>query len=145
MYFITMDVLALRKADRDKLAAAQMREQYMEAKAKLESELHTVDVERLKAQEVAKWVEGTRVMQPICVAAARTIRGEVSIAELALDRSKELPAQIDVSLRLTGADASHVAAVETAFTKLSYRPYSPQQARTGDMIDYRSTLVFVQE
>jgi hypothetical protein len=79
------------------------------------------------------------------VEAARALRGEVRIAELSLDRNSQLPAQIDLSLRLTGAETSHVAALENAFTKLNYRSYSPQQARTKDVIDYRSTLVFVNE
>jgi hypothetical protein len=104
-----------------------------------------VDVETAKARDVAKWVEGTRVLQPICVEAARAIQGEVKIAEFALDRNVQLPSQIDVSMRLTGADASQIAAVENAFGKLNYRPYSPQQARTQEMIDYRSTLVFGNE
>jgi hypothetical protein len=143
IYFVTMDTMKLRKAEKDRVTAEQLKMEHEEAKDKLANEALAVDVERVKAEVVAKWVEGTRVLQPICVQAARTVQGEVRIAEMALTRSVELPAQIDVSLRLTGADASHVAAMETAFTKLNYRPYSPQQARTKDMIDYRSTLVFV--
>lgn len=144
-YFVTMDVLSLRKSDQARLVAEEMLQEKTSAKEKFEADKHAIDVEKAKAEQLAKWVEGTRVMQPICVEAARAVRGEVRIAELSLDRNIQLPAQIDVSLRLTGADSTHVAAVENAFGKLNYRPYSPQQARTKDVIDYRSTLVFVNE
>ncbi len=143
IYFVTMDTLKLRRAENDRVAAEQVRKEHEDAQQKLMNEANTVEVERVKAEAVAKWVEGTRVLQPICVKAARTVQGEVRIAEMSLTRSVELPAQIEVAMRLTGADASHVAAMETAFTQLNYRPYSPQQARNADIIDYRSTLVFL--
>jgi len=145
LYFVTMDVMSLRRSEKDRVTAEQVKTEYAETKEKYDSEKLAIDIERAKAEVVAKWVEGTRVIQPICVEAARAIRGEVRIAELALDRNAELPAQIDLSMRLTGADSSHVSEVETAFGKLNYQPYSPQQARTAEMIDYRSTLVFVNE
>ncbi len=144
-YFVTMDTLKLRRAENDRVAAEQIKTEHEETKAKLDAEKLTIDLERARAEEVAKWVEGTRVVQPICVQAARAVGGEVRIAEMSLSRNAELPAQIDVALRLTGAETAHVASVETAFTKLNYRPYSPQQARSKDTIDYRSTLVFVNE
>ncbi len=144
-YFVTMDTLKLRQAGNERVAAEQTKKEHEEAKDKLESELRDIQEEVAKAKVVAKWVEGTRVLQPICVQAARAVSGQVRIAELSLARNTELPAQIDVALRLTGADPGHVAEVETAFTKLNYRPYSPQQARSQDIIDYRSTLVFVNE
>jgi hypothetical protein len=145
IYIVTVDILSLRQAEQDRVSAEQLRIEHEETKEKLDSEKLMVDIERAKAEIVAKWVEGTRVLQPICVEAARAIRGEVRIAELALDRNAELPAQIDISMRLTGADSTHISSVENAFGKLNYRPYSPQQARTQDMIDYRSTLVFINE
>lgn len=143
IYFVTMDTLKLRKAEKERVVAEQVRKEHEEAKAKLVNETLAVNIESVKAEAVAKWVEGTRVVQPIVVQAARTVQGEVRIAEMSLSRSIDLPAQIEVAMRLTGADAAHVAAMETAFTKLNYQPYSPQQARNKDMIDYRSTLVFV--
>jgi hypothetical protein len=145
IYFVTMDILSLRQAEKDRVTAEQLRKEHEETKEKLDSEMLTVDIELSKAEHVAKWVEGTRVLQPICVETARAIRGEVRIAELVLDRNVELPAQIDISMRLTGADSTHISSVENAFGKLNYRPYSPQQARTPGMIDYRSTLVFINE
>lgn len=144
-YFVTMDVLSLRKSDQDRLIAAELLAEKEEAKNRFETDKHAIDVEKAKAEHLAKWIEGTRVLQPLCVEAARAIRGEVRIAELALDRNAQLPAQVDVSLRLTGADGTHVTAVENAFGKLNYRSYSPQQARSKDVIDYRATLVFVND
>jgi hypothetical protein len=144
-YFITMDVLSLRKADQDRLVSEELMAEKEGAKNRFEAEKHAIDVEKAKAEQLAKWIEGTRVLQPICVEAARAVRGEVRIAEMSLDRNPQLPAQIDVSLRLTGADTSHIAAVQDAFGKLSYRPYSPQQARSKEVIDYRATLVFVND
>jgi hypothetical protein len=144
-YFITMDVLALRKADQDRLVSEELLAEKEQAKSRFDAEKHAIDVEKAKAEHLAKWVEGTRVLQPLCVETARAIRGEVRIAEMSLDRNSQLPAQIDISLRLTGADSSHIAAVENALGKLSYRSYSPQQARSKDVIDYQSTLVFVND
>ncbi len=142
-YLVTMDTIKLRRAENERAAAEQLKTEHEETKTKLENERVTIEVEKARAEVVVKWVEGTRVLQPICVQAARSVRGEVRIAEMSLNRNAELPAQIDVAMRLTGADPTHVATVETSFTKLNYRPYSPQQARSKDMIDYRSTLVFV--
>lgn len=143
-YFVVMDTIKLRRAENERAAAEQVKAEHEETKSKLDNERLAIEVEKARAEVVAKWVEGTRVLQPICVQVARTVRGEVRIAEMSLNRNAELPAQIDVAMRLTGADASHVSAVENAFTKLNYRPYSAQQARSKDsVIDYRSTLVFV--
>jgi len=144
-YFVTMDVISLRRAEKEKVAAKQMETEYLETRKKYIIEKENIDIEKAKAEIVAKWVEGTRVVQPICVETARAVKGEVSIAEFAIMRSKELPAQLNVVLRLNGAEPLHLNAIESAFGKLNYRPYSPQQARTQDMIDYRSTLVFQNE
>jgi hypothetical protein len=145
IYFVTMDIMSLRRAAQERVTFEQLRKEREETKAKLVEEKLMVDIEMAKARDVAGWVEGTRVLQPICVEVARAIQAQVKIAEFVLDRNPQLPSQIDVSMRLTGADASQIAAVENAFGKLNYRPYSPQQARTQEMIDYRSTLVFGNE
>lgn len=115
-----------------------------EARARLESEKMEVNQERWKAEKLAQWVEGTRAMQPITVAVSRAISPEISIGELALERSADMPQQISLSVRINNGTLEEVGRIQNAVGNLNYRSYNSQQLKSGDALDFRSMLVWQQ-
>jgi hypothetical protein len=131
---------------RDALQRRDQWQQYQagqdEAKAGLESQKAAVDYEKWKAEKLAQWIEGTRAVQPISVAVTRSVPPETSLSELSLERSSDLPQQILLSVRINSGTLEDVAKIQNAIGALSYRAYNSQQLKTGDLLDYRSMLVW---
>jgi hypothetical protein len=113
-----------------------------EAKAGLEVQKTSVDRDKWKAEKLAQWIEGTRAVQPISVAVTRSVPPEVSLSELSLERSAELPQQIQLSVNINSGSLEDVSKIQNAIGSLSYRAYNSQQVKTGDLLNYRSMLVF---
>lgn len=143
-YFVTMDIIGYRAAKDEKAKFAQIKTQFDSEKAKFESQTASLNVETARAQEVAKWIEGTRVMQPICVKIGRTITSEARISELLLERNEQLPNQLVLSMKLSGGNITEVQQIQANIEQLNYRAYSPQQSKQGETIDYRANLVWQQ-
>ena len=143
-YFVTMDVISYRTATKDKAKYDQIKTQHDAEKAKFEEQTGSLNVESARAQEVAKWIEGTRVMQPICVKIARSINAEARLSELILERNEQLPNQLVLTMKLNDGNITDVQQIQTNIEQLNYRAYSPQQSKQGDVIDYRSNLVWQQ-
>jgi hypothetical protein len=140
-YFMTMDWLAYKRAQREKLQADIVRQEHTDVIANMQAEKASLDKETGKAQYVAKWVEGSRNVQPLGVAIARAIPPEVRISDLTLERSDQVPANLSFSVRINGGSAAEVGMIEATLSRLQYRSLSPQQSKDGDVIEYRSTLV----
>lgn len=143
-YFMTMDVISYRAAKADKAKYDQIKAQHDAEKAKLQAQTGTLNVESARANEVAKWIEGTRVMQPICVKIARSISAEARLSELLLERNEQLPNQLVLNMKLSDGSVSDMQQIQTNIEQLNYRAYSPQQSKQGDVIEYRSNLVWQQ-
>jgi hypothetical protein len=143
-YFVTMDVIGYRAAERDKASFDEIKAQHESEKAKYEEQTTLLNVETARAQEVAKWIEGTRVMQPICVKIGRSISSDTRLSELLLERNEQLPNQLALSMKLTGGSITEVQHIQTNIEQLNYRAHSPQQSKQGDIIDYKSSLVWQQ-
>lgn len=141
-FFVFNDMRALQQAEQDRLAALARKDEYIAAKATLDSEKTTIDAELFRAEAVAKWVEGTRVLQPVTVAIARAVPLETNITELNLERSADLPAQVSMLVRLSNSTLAEVAKIESSVNRLNYRSFSPSQAKQGDLIEFRSMLVW---
>jgi hypothetical protein len=131
-----------KQASTELQAAADEKEMHGMAKATLDIERSRLDVERIRGEAVAKWVEGTRSLQPISVAIARSMPVESFITELNLQRQIEIPAQIELTLRMANASPIEVSKVEQNIQKLRYRSHSPQQNKQGDILEFRSMLVW---
>lgn len=140
-YFMTNDWLAYKRAQDEKVAAENVKRDHETAIQKLTEEKTALDAETGKAQEVAKWMEGARNVQPLSVAIARSMPPEVRMSDLTIERSDQVPSNLSLSLRINGGTANDVALIESSITRLNYRSYSPQQSKTGDVVEYRSTLV----
>lgn len=142
-YFITMDVINYKRSQQSKADAEQVKKQHEEERDRHNAELQGIETEAAKASVVAKWIEGTRVVQPICVKAAAAVAADVGISDLSIDRNPELPAQMDLIMRMIGASPKTVDDIQTAMGRLNYRPYSPQRNPIGERgLEFRTTLVF---
>ncbi len=141
-YFVTMDVINIRGAKAEKLKHDQVKAQHESEKTRFAEEKKNLDIESARATEVAKWIEGTRVIQPLCVRVARSVPTEATLGELILERNEQLPDQFILSFKLVNGQPQHVQAVQTNLEQLNYRSYSPQQSKQGDTWDCRTNLVW---
>ncbi len=142
VFFIIKDWTDLNKASSDLIQANTRKEDAEAAKTKLLAEKSQIETEKFRAEGIAKWVEGTRVMQPISVAIARAMPPETNITELVLERNADFPAQVSMLLRLVNGGANEIEKVQKSLERLHYRSHSPQQARQGDLMEFRSMLVW---
>jgi hypothetical protein len=115
-----------------------------EGRARLETEKMEVTQAKLKAEKLAQWVEGTRALQPVSVAIARAMPPEISLGELSLERSAEIPQQVTLSVRINNGTLEDVGKIQSALGNLNYRCYNSQQLKTGEALDFRSMLVWQQ-
>lgn len=140
-YFITTDMLNYKKFEQEKLAAQLQKDEYDLSIAKTETEKSGLDAETMKAEAIAKWVEGARNIQPIGVSVARSLGVESRITELSLERSEQVPANLSFSMRLLGSKMEELAKIESSLSRMNYQSLSPQQNKEEEVIEYRSTLV----
>ncbi|MES2594667.1 MAG: hypothetical protein V4662_05005 [Verrucomicrobiota bacterium] len=140
-YFMTMDWMAYKHAQKTKIEAEARKTELDEAAKKLTDEKAVLDTETAKAESLAKWMEGARNVQPIATAIARAMPPEVRLSDLNLERSEQVPSNLSLSLRINGGSAAEVSLIETGLSRLQYRSFSPQQNKNEEVIEYRSTLV----
>lgn len=140
-YFMTMDYLAYKRAQQEKVMAEEVVKEHESVTQRMTEEKAALDAETAKAESVAKWVEGARNLQPISVAIARAMPPEVRLSDLTIERSDQVPSNLSLAVRINGGSATEVGLIESSISRLNYRSYSPQQSKTGDIIEYRSTLV----
>ncbi len=140
-YFMTVDWIAYKNAQQEKLQAETRKAMIDEEKNKLDAEKVELDQETAKAEGLAKWMEGARNVQPISAAIARSMPLEVRLSDLTLERSAQVPSNLALSLRINGGSITEIGMMETGLSRLQYRSVSPQQSKDGDVIEYKSTLV----
>jgi hypothetical protein len=112
--------------------------------AKVTGEITTINKEKQKAEKLASWVEGTRMMQPVSVAISRAIPPEVSLGEMSFERSVDIPAQVNLSIRINNGSMEEVGKIQTSIQTMKYRAYNSQQVKNGDFLDYKTILVWQQ-
>ncbi len=139
------DVLAMNKADERVKIATDSKTELVAKKTKLDEEVTNIKNQQSKSESLAKWVEGTRIVQPLAVAISRAIPLETDITSLLLERNTELPGQMALTLNLTNGGMAEFAKIESSLARLNYRVHSPQQDKTGESVQLRSTLVFQNE
>lgn len=140
-YFMTMDWMAYKSAQQLKIEADARKTELEAAAKKLTDEKAVLDSETSKAEQLAKWMEGARNVQPITTAIARAMPPEVRLSDLSIERSEQVPSNLSLSLRINGGSASEVGLIETGLSRLQYKSLSPGQTKSEDIIEYRSTLV----
>lgn len=140
-YFMTMDWIAYKQSEKDKLKAESSKAEFTEATERYRAEKALLDAETAKAEILAKWVEGARNVQPISVAIARAMPPEVRLSDLTLERSEQVPTNLALAVRINGGSATEVGLMETSLSRLQYRSQSPQSNKEGEVIEYKSILV----
>ena len=138
---MTMDYMAYKKSQQEKLAAELVKSEHESVTKQMTEEKLVLDAETGRAEDVARWVEGARNLQPISVAIARAMPAEVRLSDLTIERSDQVPSNLSLAVRINGGSATEVDLIESSISRLNYRSYSPQQSKNGDIIEYRSTLV----
>jgi hypothetical protein len=141
-YFGVRDVLDLKAAEREKQSSIAAKAETDATKAKVEEDRKVIETDQFRGEAIAKWVEGTRSLQPATVGISRSVPPEVSINELTFERSAELPAQVSLTLRMTNGGPSELSKIEEVLRRLRYRSHSPQQQHQGDLLEYHSMLVW---
>lgn len=140
-YVMTMDYMAYKRAQQDKQASEAVIANHQAVTAQQTAEKASLDGENAKAEEVARWIEGARNVQPISVAISRAMPAEVRLSDLSIERSEQVPSNLSLAVRINGGSANEVALIESSISRLNYRSYSPQQIKNGEIVEYRSTLV----
>ncbi|MBE7495847.1 MAG: hypothetical protein HS117_12955 [Verrucomicrobiaceae bacterium] len=141
-YIMTMDYFAFKKAQVQKKEADERKSALEAERDAFQKELAELEAEAKKADTVAQWMEGARNLQPLVVKIARAVQADTRLGGLSLERNEQAPANIALSMRVTGGSAAtEIAAIESALGQLQYRSYAPQQTKNADVIEYRSTLV----
>jgi hypothetical protein len=143
-YFGATSYMTYRQDTLDRDIWTQQRTDHEATKAGIEAEKAAVDTEKKKAEKLAQWVEGTRTLQPITVAVARSIPPEISLGEMTLERSPELPQQIFMGVKINNGTLEEVGRIQNAVGALSYRSYNSQQTKAADGLDFRTLLVWQQ-
>jgi len=95
-----------------------------------------------RASDFVSWIEGSRALQPLAVAIARSVDEKSSIPELAFDRDTENPTQIKLSLKLLTNDTRQLDRTLEAVERVDFRPYSARQTQGKGLIDYQATLLW---
>lgn len=141
-YVMTMDYFSYKRALKQKVDAEERQALSETQRDAFKNEKSDLEAEATKAEKVAQWMEGARNIQPIAVKIARAVQTETRITQMALERSEQVPANLALTLHLNGAQvATELASIEAALGQLLYRSYSPQQTKSGDVVEYHSTLV----
>ncbi len=95
-----------------------------------------------KAEGIAKWLEGSRPIQPVSVAIGRSMTKNSTIAELTLDRNPEIPAHTFMNLKINGGGSEQIETTLDSITSLNFQTYSANQVRGKNAIDFQATLIW---
>ncbi len=122
----------------------QQQAEHESTKGQLEAQESAVVKEKNKAEKLAQWIEGTRTLQPISIAIIRNIPPEITLSDMSFERSLDIPAQINLNVRINNGTMEEVSRIQTSLQTLNYRPYNSQQLKNGETLEYKTMLVFQQ-
>ena len=97
--------------------------------------------ESKRAEVFAKWLEGSRPLQPVTVAVGRSMGKDSTVAELSLNRNPEIPAHTFMQLKIDGGGTEQIETTLDAIYGLSYQTYSAQQVKGKNSTDFQATLI----
>jgi hypothetical protein len=98
-----------------------------------------------EADDLAKWIDSSRPLQPLVVDIARSVPTGASFANLELIRDTENPSQIRLNMKLQGESPRLLDSVVQAIGKQGIKIFSPEQSVANGEIDYQSTLLWKSE
>ncbi len=144
VYFNITSYLDYRTASINRDNWKQEQANFVLEKAKSEGEKAAALKQKTKAEKLAQWVEGTRALQPISVSIARCLNPEVTVGEMNLERSLEIPSQIIMTVLLNNGNVDEIGRIQQSIGSLNYRAFNSQQSKAGDALEYRTMLVWQQ-
>lgn len=97
--------------------------------------------ESKKAEAFAKWLDGSRPLQPVTVAVGRSMGKDSTVAELSLSRNPEIPAHTFMQLKVDGGGSTQIETTLDAIYALHYQTYSAQQVKGENSTDFQATLI----
>jgi len=112
-------------------------------KVKTEEQIQLIRNEDRKAEEVYKWVQGSKQIQPLALSIARSMGQKSSIEELLLYREEKNPHQIRIQLKFINGGQKQLDTTLSAINSIGYRAYSANQNLIqGGKVDYQATLIW---
>jgi len=123
---------------------AEMRVRITTAKTEemtLISNQQTIVDEAKRAEVFAKWLEGSRPLQPVTVAVGRSMGKDSTVAELSLTRNPEIPAHTFLQLKIDGGGSGQIETTLDAIYALNFQTYSAQQVKGQNSTDFQATLI----
>jgi len=110
---------------------------------KIGAKIKGIKTEQMRGEDIRKWVEGSRQLQPLAVAIARSMDVDSSIAELSLFRDLANPSQVRIGLKFDNGGAKQLDSTLGAINAMGYRSYSANQTQgKGGALDYQATLIW---
>ncbi len=94
-----------------------------------------------RAADILTWVEGSNAIQPLTVAIGRSVGARAGVTELLLSRSEKSSQQIQIAMKLQGADAAQIEPIIDAIQRSDFRPFSAKQSQEGNKVNYEATLI----
>jgi hypothetical protein len=144
LYFNITSFLSYSTATKDRDTFKQIQAEQVQLKNDFETEKLGLYKEKLRAERLAQWIEGTRSFQPVTVAISRCLPPEITLGQLSMERSQELPSQINLTIFINNGTVDEVGKIQAGLNSLNYRPYNTQQTKNGETLEYRSMLVWQQ-
>ena len=112
-------------------------------RVKTEEQIQLIRNEDLKAEEIYKWVQGSKQIQPLALSIARSMGQKSSIEELLLYREEKNPHQIRIQLKFINGGQKQLDTTLSAINSIGYRAYSANQNLIqGGKVDYQATLIW---
>ena len=136
-------IVSQKKSETAKEEAVARESRENQAKKQLLMKIKDMDARVAKAETVVKWVEGSRPVQPLAIAIARSMSNKATIAELSLRRDPANPGQIRMLLKFDGGGNTQLEETLAAISDQGYRYYQTTQTKgKKGGLDYQATLIW---
>ena len=143
-YFNVTSYLSFRKSAQDRDTWKNFQAEQKKFKETYDAEKGDVMREKNKAEKLAQWIEGTRALQPIGVAIARSLPATVTVGEMAFERSPELPSQIMLTMMINNGSLEELSKIQQGVASQNYRVFNSQQNRNGELLEFHTMLLWNQ-
>ena len=108
-----------------------------------EKQIDLIKNQDRKAEEIIKWINGSKQIQPLALCIARSMGQKSSIEELLLYRDDKNPHQVRIELKFINGGQKQLDVTLSAINSIGYRAYSANQNLSqGGKVDYQATLIW---
>lgn len=136
--------MGIRSHKADKITWESRAKAAKSSKAKLDSDYKEIVKIAEKAEGLAKWLEGSRPLQPVTTAIGRSMSSNSTIAELSFVRNPEIPANTLMQLKIDGGGTDQIESTLASINALNYQTYSSNNVKTRNAVDFQATLIYAE-